>query len=498
MIRTWIVACMACCAVSAAEIFVATNGSDATGAGTLASPFATLAKAHAEASPGDTITFRAGTYTGDFYITKDNLTFQSHAGEWAIIAEPTDTAGRDNAMYIGTASNVTVRRLEMRGGYFYAIKIDTGPCLVEDCRIHGSGRDCVKIPAADNVTIRRCEIYNSGVRDPSNAEGIDNVNGDHMLVQDCYIHDIATNGVYPKGGSIGSIIERCLIRNCGQKGISMAQSSGEQFYDTVANPEYYSCRDCIARNNIIENCEGSGIDLEAALRARVYNNTMINVAKSQQGGIRFARTSFGGSIGDVPCHDCEVRNNIIVLGSASPRPMLFMAAGAHTGTLTMSNNRYYKQGGSAVFWWEPTGSYNLTLAQWKSSSGTDTNSTEGDPQVDATWHLAAGSPCIDAGATIAGFTDDYDGNTRTGTWDIGADETGGAALPTPPPAGTLGTGAGGSATPPPPPSDNDKPVKKDSGGAGCSAEREPIWSLLVIGLLGVALTATRVIPTSIS
>src|SRR5690606_16789650 len=201
----------------------------------------------------------------------------------------------------------------------------------------------------------------------------------------------------------------------------------------------------------------------------------------------FARTSFGGSIGDVPCRDCEVRNNIIVLGSASPRPMLFMAAGAHVGTLTMSNNRYHKQGGSAVFWWEPTGSYNLDLAGWKTVSGTDTNSTEGDPQVDATWHLAAGSPCIDAGATIAGFTDDYDGNTRTGTSDIGADETGGTALPTPPPAGTLGTGAGGSTTPPPP-ADHDKPAK-EGGGGGCSALPEN-WASLVMALaMGVALLA---------
>jgi hypothetical protein len=393
-------------------------------------------------APGDTLTFRAGTYTGGGYFTKNNITYQSYAGEWAVIQLPNNVSGQDTAFYLGTASNCTVRRLELVGGYFYAIKIDTGPCLVEDCRIHGSGRDCVKIPGADNITIRRCEIYDSGLRDPSNAEGIDNVNGDYMLVQDCYIHDIATNGVYPKGGSIGSIIERCLIRNCGSKGISMAQSSGLAFYDTTANPEYYSCRDCIARNNIIEDCVGSGIDLESALRAKVYNNTMVNVAQTQNGGIRIASADKGPPAGIVTCHDCEIRNNIIVMSST--RPMLFMGNGSHTGTLTMSNNRYYNTTGPAVYWWEPT-SYSLNLAAWQSTSGTDANSTEGDPQLDAGWHLSGGSPCIGQGMTLAGFSNDYDGNTRTAPWDIGADETGGTALTTPPPGGTIGTGGGGGA-----------------------------------------------------
>jgi hypothetical protein len=434
-----------CGVMSAAEIFVSTTGNDTTGTGTIGAPFATLARGQQAAVAGDTITFRAGTYTGGGYFTKNNITYQSYTGEWAIIQYPTTVSGQDNAFYLGTASNCTVRRLELMGGYFYAIKIDTGPCLVEDCIIHGSGRDCVKIPGSDNITIRRCEIYDSGLRDPSNAEGIDNVNGDAMLVQDCYIHDIATNGVYPKGGSIGSIIERCLIQRCGQKGISMAQSSGLAFYDTTANPEYYSCRDCIARNNIIEDCEGSGIDLESALRAKVYNNTLINVAKQFQGGIRIASVDKGAPAGIVQCRDCEIRNNIIVLGAASARPMLFMGNNSHAGTLTMSNNRYYKTGGTAVYWFEPT-SYTLNLAGWKTTSGTDSNSTEGDPLVNATsWHLNGGSPCIDQGMTVAGFSDDYDGNTRTGAWDIGADETGGTALPTPPPGGTIGTGGGGGA-----------------------------------------------------
>jgi len=54
--------------------------------------------------------------------------------------------------------------------------------IIEDCIIHDSKRDCIKLkPECDDVTIRYNEIYNSGRVDPLtldgtvNAEGIDKV-----------------------------------------------------------------------------------------------------------------------------------------------------------------------------------------------------------------------------------------------------------------------------------------------------------------------------------
>jgi hypothetical protein len=245
-----------------------------------------------------------------------------------------------------------------------------------------------------------------------------------MLVQDCIIRDIATCGVYPKGGSIGSIIERCFITRCGQAGISMAQTSGLQFYDTKVNPEYYSCRDCIARNNIIVDIKGSGIDIEAALRPRVYNNTLVNVAQNQRGGIRICANDKGGKAGLVRVKDAEIRNNIIVLSAETTRPAMFMAKDSHEGKLTLSNNRYHKIGGKPNFWWEPTGAYKLDYAAWAKLSGEE-NSSEGDCGLDETWHLTKASPCIGAGVAIKDFKDDYDGNERGKKWDVGADQAGG-------------------------------------------------------------------------
>lgn len=484
--KTLILLCALCGTLNAAEFFVSPTGNDGA-PGTKAAPLLTLNKALEKCAEGDTIFLREGTYGGGQTVAKAKITIAAYEGERVSLKAPNDNERIGNCLWF-TASGGTLRGIDLEGGFYYVLKFELGVVggLVEDCRLHDSGRDCVKIAGADKITIRRCEIFNSGRRDNSNAEGIDNVNGDEMLVQDCYIHDIATCGVYPKGGSIGSIIERCLIMRCNQAGISMAQSSGLQFYDTKANPEYYSCRDCIARNNIIVDIKGSGIDLESALRPRVYNNTIVNAGQTMRGGIRISGNNKGGEAGLVKCKDAEICNNIIVMGPDSKRPAVMMGKDSHEGSLTFSHNHYHKVGGKALFWWEPTGAYGLDLAGWVKLSG-ESEASEGDPGLDDTWHLKKDSPCIGKGKNLAPpdtesrgkpatgkrkpeekadgnasetspeFMDDYDGNPRSGPkerkpWDQGADQSGAEALPTPPAKDTVGTRP-----------KTDKPAKKATG-----------------------------------
>jgi hypothetical protein len=195
-----------------------------------------------------------------------------------------------------------------------------------------------------------------------------------------------------------------------------------------------------------------------------------------RGGIRVAGNDKGGAAGLVKCKDIEIRNNIICVAEGSRRPNMMICKDSFEGTMTLSNNHYHKPGGRPMFWWEPTGQYGLDLAGWMKAGG-ETDCAEGDPGLDEGWHLKKDSPCIGKGTNLGkaasgskkrdsikgsdndesaptGFTNDYDSNERKDKWDIGADQTGGEALKTPPEAEARGTGASAETT---------KPAKKTTG-----------------------------------
>jgi hypothetical protein len=421
--------------VCAKDIYVSPSGSDLNGMGTVSNPYATVQKAVNAAASGDILYLRKGTYAGNIKVSKANITIRSYTGEWAVISSPSTNSSIQQTVWF-TATGGQLLDLELVGGYYYTVKFETGNAVVRGCKIHDSGRDCIKIvPGADDITIQKCEIYNSGKRDASNAEGIDNVNGDRMRVQDCYIHHIATNGVYPKGGAIDCIIERCLVTDCGGGGVMLGFYTDDEFLDPVQNPGWYENIDGIVRNCIVINTSGAGVGMYAALRPKVYNNTLVNVAGSTHAGIVSDLVFHNGA--DRLTTNPTIINNIVTLSAASSRQVVDFRSAVQR-TITMSNNRYYDAGGAGVF---RDNGINYTLATWKTHISGDAGSTEGNPDLDANYHLASGSPCINTGATIPTVANDYDGGSRTAPYDIGADEFGACTpLPVPPPAGIIGTG----------------------------------------------------------
>src|SRR5262245_36827975 len=154
-----------------AAFYVATNGNDSAN-GSLATPFLTLGRAVSAVNAGDEIVMRAGTYAGGITIDDNNVTIRSYQGESVIVTAPINNSSIFQTIWFN-ASGGRIQGLEVIGGYYYALKFERGNAVVEDSILHGSGRDVVKIvPNANNITIRRCEIYDSGLRDASNAEGI--------------------------------------------------------------------------------------------------------------------------------------------------------------------------------------------------------------------------------------------------------------------------------------------------------------------------------------
>jgi hypothetical protein len=203
----------------------------------------------------------------------------------------------------------------------------------------------------------------------------------------------------------------------------------------------------------------------------IYNNVMFNGNCYSTNGIEF-QTGMGGSFSNVHIYNNSlwkssavdgslihlmfyaaaknttnlyIKNNILYSSYATTESVMNIPSKAMvTGDYQVNNNLYYGVGTLDFF----AGPYDnrvkvdhpenyYTFAKWQSDDADgmafDKNGigTSTDPLftslTPASFNLAlqAGSPAINKGANLSAyFTTDYAGATRTGTWDIGAYESG--------------------------------------------------------------------------
>jgi len=436
--------------------YVSTAGSDIKGDGSFGNPFRTIGYALSVASTGDKIVLRgAPALTNNIYnesirIQQPNITVQSRNGEWGIIKCPVNDPNVGECVRFDVDSDGSrLKRVEVVGGYYYGIKFETKwdwgdpndrtgatNILLEDIEVHDTGRDAIKItPGCDDVTIRRTEIFNTGVRDSTNAEGIDNVNGDRMVVQNSFLHDIATNGIYFKGGSINSIILRNRIEHVGGAGILVGFDTSPEFFDTTVNPDYYESIRGKVHDNIIRDSQGAGIGVYAAKGASIWNNTLVDTAQAYHSPIYFgiAYQDWDPQAERPPSINPVIRNNLVYQSSGLPSECVFIrysndlgGLSALSGMPNMDYNLYFYSGGKCLFT-DQRPSMRLdhgTFSKWQAHIGGDRHSKIGNPKLNSDGHLSAGSVAIDAGLCMGAPLYDFDRDRRPQgvACDIGADE----------------------------------------------------------------------------
>jgi Right handed beta helix region/Dockerin type I domain len=439
-------------AAHAAEWFVSTSGNNATGNGSISAPFRTighvLAPANGIVSADDTVSLIAPVGNNTFnecnVRLRVRLTLRSAPGSNAHIQCALNVVNSSTVQVDASASGSRIANLEISGGYFYGIFMQTNwsqgdpdtvtgasNVVIEDVKVHSTGRDGIKItPKSNNVTIRRAEIYNSGVRDNSNAEGIDNVNGDGMIVEDSYIHDTATTGVYFKGGARNVIVQRNRIENTGAAGILIGFDTSPQFFDLDVNPQYYEAIGAIVRNNIVRNTNFSGIGMYASNNSVVVNNTIVNAANSAHAAIYFGVT-FQDSDPDAgrPANNNPfIRNNLVIQNGRACMSIRYSSElgglSGLNGATNSNYNAFHNTAGACSFSdGRPTpNTFTGNLAGWRTRTVGEANSIETALTLTADGHLPAGSPAINIGQTVAQVTDDFDRQIRSAPFDIGADE----------------------------------------------------------------------------
>ena len=419
-------------------IYVSPDGNDSTATGSIGSPYKSINAALESAEPGDTLILRGGTYCEgvNVRIRVPNITIKSAKNEWAVIDLTSYDSGaeEDSGVYFDVdSSGGTLRNVEVIGG-FYSVCLETkwdwgdptdragaSDITIENCILHDSRYDTVKIkPNCNNVIIRYNEIFNSGQaftgntpNGEDNAEGIDNVNGDNMVVQNNYIHDICSNAIYAKGGASGVLIENNRIERANGGGVLIGFDTSPEFFDTDTNPRYYENINGIVRNNLIVNTGWEGIGLYASKDAEVYNNTLVNVAN---GGQYHSAIYFGLSYQDWEAYagrpanvNPSIHHNIVCQPSGIVLPMIEIrysteldGLSALEGNLTMHDNCYFIDSKAATFSDYRPGSIleNGGLAEWQFHIGGDTGSLEVNPSLNADY-LPTNSECTGMGILFA-------------------------------------------------------------------------------------------------
>jgi hypothetical protein len=457
----------------ATEWFLSPTGSDSSGNGSLENPYKTLGHVLEPAldivHAGDILTLRGPSGNNRYAETEVRvrvpLTLRSYAGEWAVISCPVDAVDGVCIQFDPEASGSRLSRLEVTGGALYGVFFQTdwdsrtpqqgkgaSDILLEDCKIHDTGRDAIKItPKSDRITIRRCEIYNTGriypagtALDDKNAEGIDNVNGSGMLVEDSYIHDIATTGLYFKGGAADVMVQRNRIERTGLGGILVGFDTSPEFFDTALNPAYYESIRGIVRNNLVRDTAYAGIGLFAAQDAVIANNTIVHAASQGHAAIYFGVTlqDFDPIAGRPANINPTVVNNAVIQNGGDCVGIRWANEISDAGLYGLSGNPgsdynwYHNENGECNFRDTRPGSplsEGGTFQQWQTALAADSHSHAGAISINADGHTPAASPLIDAGSTVPQVTDDLDQQARAAPFDIGADEVS-AALPLCPPA----------------------------------------------------------------
>lgn len=403
------------------SLFVSTSGSDASGDGSIARPWATVTKAAAAALPGDTIYLRGGVYTHGPVIYSSGLpgkpiTLKPYNGEPVVFdgASRASTRGIQlsgkttsdwvfedllirNFLYQGFVAwyrndRLVLRNLRLeRNGYAVTFFSSNGSRMENvhmlesaysgfSCSPHTGDPGCVDLAVRDSSAIRTL----GGNSTAYDAFGIEK--GDRITFLRCTAAGGPGDGFDIK--ATNAHLDRVIAYNNRN---NLKLWNGDS---SVTNSLFY---DAFADANVTASSTGSTITLE--------NNTIVNVS----GAGYQLRVAYGAAAGT----RLVARNNIVV----NLNPALTSKIVHYDKSIVdfqAANNLYYSPSSTWGVLCGPDSTC-YTPAEILAGKWKEPGALYGDPAfLDAAarlFQLKAGSMAIDRGAA-AGSTVDLNGNPR--------------------------------------------------------------------------------------
>jgi parallel beta-helix repeat protein len=356
--------------------YVRATGHDANGGFTPASALRTISEAEDRVSAGDTVYVGAGTYAEHVEIKKNGT-----AGAYITFIADTDGAQTGDAGDVIVSGGSSRLGFYFEGDYLRAVGfhvsyakdegVKTNGCSfvsIESFTIYYSGKEGIHMHGGSDVTILNCTVHHSG------SEGM-RVHGDRITVTGCTAYSNGKQGIQVDPGTSGCTVSGCVSYSNTEEGFEIHNKM------TIFN--------CLAYSNVKSGFLLDSVDSGSAF----YNCTSVD---NQQYGVELK-----------------------------------------SGTISLLNN---------IFAWNKelglkgndsaASDFNLYWANRESTAEDWSNQIDGcsvgandfmaDPlfvnRAGLDFHLTSSSPAVDAGTSATAPTTDFEGHSRTGDIDIGADE----------------------------------------------------------------------------
>lgn len=422
------------------------DGNDSTGDGSLGDPWQTLGKAEDEATGGDVVYLREGTYP-KFNVDNlqtpmrtDYLTFKAYPGEAVLVqgvnlskywSQSIHTfnayiAFEDVEIYDATEGASVVRMDGSQYARFTNCEIhgeigtndpgagstvyarDARYLTIENCELHDSGEGVMCW--SWNVTIKGCAIYNMG------KDGVQFVNAKDCLLEDCDVYNINDNNPDPASWHNDGVqmwttasgpqttqvpLQNITIRRCHFWNI---YDQGFMFHGSRNTPTWDDATGIVVENVLLEaslSSSSAEVNVERTEGFTIRNSTFPN---------GWIYINLGTSV--------DIRNTIC------------KTLTVNTGASPAASSDYNDY--NVI-----TSSISGVSAGSHSAVGVGARFVDAD---NADFHLQPDSPAVDAGTSSDAPSADFDGSGRVDTtgvvnlgggtdtfWDIGCFEYQGSA-----------------------------------------------------------------------
>ncbi|HNU51187.1 MAG TPA: right-handed parallel beta-helix repeat-containing protein [Verrucomicrobiota bacterium] len=335
----------------AREVFVSATGSDATGLGTRAQPFATLGRAAAGLKPGDAVRLLPGTHAPGAFLGGAVGTAEAPIWIGGVPGESRPViAGGSQAFHLVRARYVVIEHLEIAGASQNGINCDDGGdygnadaaryLLFRDVHFRdvgsGGNQDGLKLSGVNDYVVHDCEF----VRISAGGSGIDHVGCHRGRIVGCRFTDLGGNAIQCKGGSEDIDIARCQFHNAGARAITLGGSTGFTYFRPPLSPTQPNAesRNIRVMANLFRGSDAP-VAFVGTVGSCVANNTILEprrwVMRILQETVSAAPYAF------LPCASNRFVNNLVFFERGRISTFVNIGPNTDPGTFGFANNLWY-------------------------------------------------------------------------------------------------------------------------------------------------------------